>query len=108
MEQVVSHIVHTPVGWMKFDGSPTHIQRAGWVAEEEALIGGAAPSAEWKEELEVQLEAYFEKSRYDFHLPLAPEGTDFQEVVWTRISTSRVALEKQDPFSPSLACDHFP
>lgn len=34
-----------------------------------------------------QLTAYFNRERRDFDLPLAPEGTDFQQRVWAQLRT---------------------
>ena len=34
-----------------------------------------------------QLEAYFDRRRIDFQLPLAPQGTDFQRAVWDQMCT---------------------
>ena len=51
----------------------------------------AQPQPEWKEdpapfkETIRQLNTYFSGEREDFDLPLAPEGTPFQQTVWTRL-----------------------
>lgn len=82
---MLAHIVHTPLGWMRFEGNASHLYRAHWIDEEEAVIGGAAQQPIWKSDLETQLSEYFERKRFDFILPLAPTGTEFQEVVWTRL-----------------------
>ena len=51
----------------------------------------ARPDASWKEdagplkETVGQLRSYFAGEREDFDLPLAPEGTSFQQDVWRRL-----------------------
>lgn len=51
--------------------------RSGEIKEETALIAEA-----WK-----QLQEYFEGNRKQFILPLAPEGTAFQQKVWEALQT---------------------
>lgn len=42
-------------------------------------------SCEVLEKCKMQLEGYFSGSLLDFDLPLAPEGTEFQQKVWTEL-----------------------
>ena len=45
----------------------------------------AEPRLELFHRARVQLEAYFKGERLAFDLPLAPPGTDFQNLVWRRL-----------------------
>ncbi len=85
MEANAWHIAHTPLGWMKFEGDSSFIRQCHWIDEEEAVIGGAKEKPEWQDQLEAQLKEYFDKQRQDFNLPVDPQGTEFQQVVWTRL-----------------------
>ncbi|MBI5507644.1 MAG: methylated-DNA--[protein]-cysteine S-methyltransferase [Deltaproteobacteria bacterium] len=51
------------------------------------------PPADWQrrrtallDEAKRQIEAYFDGTRYEFKLPLAPTGTDFELEVWKELS----------------------
>lgn len=43
------------------------------------------PLTALEQQVKEQLQEYFEGSRSSFDLPLAPEGTDFQKLVWEEL-----------------------
>jgi methylated-DNA-[protein]-cysteine S-methyltransferase len=78
-------ILDTPLGWMVVKGDEESIHQAFWVSEDELIIGhGTAPAA-WKKEVQTQVNEYFKKERNQFNLPLSPQGTEFQKMVWAQI-----------------------
>ena len=83
-------IVDSPVGPLRivaqrgaiiaidFDGtSPPPGRPDGDRVDDDALLT----------EARTQLEAFFDKQRHDFDLPLRPAGTDFQQRVWEQLLT---------------------
>lgn len=78
-------IIDTPLGWMILKGDQDHIKQAYWAAEEELIIGQGTMPAEWKSQATEQIAQYFKKKRQQFSLPLKPEGTAFQEMIWERL-----------------------
>ena len=74
----------SPVGILQLIASETHIReirfsRAGQARPASAEMQASSPLIE---ELEQQLDAYFEGHLQIFDLPLDPLGTDFQKTVW--------------------------
>lgn len=78
-------IIDTPLGWMVLKGDQDHIKVAHWASEDELTIGQGTIPAEWKSQATEQINAYFKKERKQFSLPLKPEGTAFQEMIWQRL-----------------------
>ena len=78
-------IIDTPLGWMVLQGDESHIKRALWVNEDELTIGQGTMPAEWKAQATSQITAFFRNERSQFNLPLKPEGTAFQEMIWTKL-----------------------
>jgi methylated-DNA-[protein]-cysteine S-methyltransferase len=78
-------IIDTPMGWMVLKGDQDHVKQAYWAAEEELTIGQGTMPAEWKAQATAQIAEYFKKERSQFSLPLKPEGTAFQEMIWERL-----------------------
>lgn len=69
----------SPVGWIRIEGNDAGITAVQFSDEEP---GESEHVPEILLECRKQLEEYFEGNRQDFDLPLAPEGTDFQQAVW--------------------------
>ena len=61
----------TPVGRLLIAGDENGLPEKDWVANEKPF-----------KEAVKQLNAYFSGQLQDFDLPLAPEGTEFQQKVW--------------------------
>ena len=78
-------IIDTPLGWMVLKGDHEHIKQAQWANEDELTIGQGTMPAEWKAQATVQIAEYFRKERNQFSLPIRPEGTAFQEMIWERL-----------------------
>ena len=78
-------IIDTPIGWMVLRGDESHIKTALWVDEEELTIGQGTMPAGWKAEAKNQIAAFFKNERTQFNLPLRPEGTAFQEMIWSKL-----------------------
>ncbi len=73
------------MGWMVLKGDQDHVKQAYWTAEEELTIGQGTMPAEWKAQASTQISEYFTKEWSQFSLPLKPEGTTFQEMIWERL-----------------------
>ncbi len=77
---MIYRYVDTPIGALLIAGDGTAIV--------ETYFAGAKPKADWirdddaLREAADQLHAYFSGERNTFDLPLAPRGTEFQQVVW--------------------------
>ncbi|MDP9822538.1 methylated-DNA-[protein]-cysteine S-methyltransferase [Nocardioides massiliensis] len=81
-------VMQSPVGDLRLverDGQITAIEFAPFP------VGDGRPRGERADDHPVlraareQLTAYFAKERTDFDLPLAPDGTDFQQRVWAQL-----------------------
>ena len=84
------HDFDTPIGSLRLVGDERHLERVD-------LPNAAArePDAEWRETRRAlpaalgvgkrQLMEYFDGTRRDFELPLAPDGTAFQRRVWEEL-----------------------
>ena len=84
------HDFDTPIGTLRLVGDERHLARVD-------LPNAAAgePVAEWRETRRAlpaalgvgkrQLMEYFDGTRRDFELPLAPDGTVFQRRVWEEL-----------------------
>lgn len=72
--------LHTPVGWLRIDGSEAGISAVNFVDEDPGRSEGDLPKC--IADCKSQLEEYFAGTRQDFELPLRPQGTDFQVGVW--------------------------
>lgn len=73
----------SPIGRIRLEATDTALRRVTWVPDTEET----APFAPTPllEEAVRQLEAYFRGERTVFDLPLAPEGTLFQQRVWEEL-----------------------
>ena len=63
----------------------TYLREHGTAEDEEPL--GEYAAAQLLSRAEVELSEYFERKRTSFTLPLDPEGTDFQLIVWEHLKT---------------------
>ena len=84
------HDFETPIGILRLVGDERHLERLD-------LPNAAArePDAEWRETRQAlpaalgagkrQLLEYFDGTRRDFELPLAPDGSGFQHRVWEEL-----------------------
>ena len=63
----------------------TYLREHGTAEDEEPA--GEYTAAQLLELATVQLSEYFERKRTSFTLPLDPEGTDFQLIVWEHLKT---------------------
>lgn len=63
----------------------TYLREHGTAEDEEPA--GEYAAAQLLSRAEVELSEYFERKRTSFTLPLDPEGTDFQLIVWEHLKT---------------------
>lgn len=70
--------LNTPLGWLQIKATDRAITAVHFIDTPENGQLENALSQTGK----AQLEAYFKRERSDFDLPLAPEGTDFQQAAW--------------------------
>lgn len=69
--------MNSPIGWLTLSEKDTSLARLDF-----GRIGKETPGSGLLTEAARQLEEYFAGSRTAFDLPLAPEGTPFQQKVW--------------------------
>ena len=74
---------NTPIGWLQLTGSETGISEVTFMAENPTDFPSEIP--ECLENCHRQLEEYFDGTRRDFDLKLAPNGTEFQQKVWQHL-----------------------
>lgn len=80
--------IETPLGPMQAQASPAGLHRLGF--DPSPPGGAAAPqpvASPLLERLREQLSAYFAGAVVHFDLPLAPEGTAFEQQVWAALQT---------------------
>lgn len=73
----------SPIGHIRLEATDTALSRVAWIPDTE-VIAPSAPTPLLQEAVR-QLEAYFLGERTAFDLPLAPEGTSFQQRVWEEL-----------------------
>lgn len=78
------NIFHSPIGQIQISGTETHISSIQFV---DSSTTHSASDWVLGKEAQLQLEEYFSGMRTHFDLPLAPEGTDFQQAVWQALQT---------------------
>ena len=82
------HYLKTPIGQLLLAGNADCLNLLGFPQgsmarrHETSWVKDGNPF----KEVCVQLEAYFEGDLQDFDLPLAPEGTEFQQRVWDALT----------------------
>lgn len=77
--------VETPIGWMKIEGSDKGISRVNRVEQPEEA---SATLPACVKDCVQQLQAYFNRERSTFDLPLDfSEGSDFHQAVWKKLLT---------------------
>lgn len=84
------HDFDTPIGVLRLVGDERHLERVDL-----PNAAAIAPATGWRERLRAlpaaldaakrQLTEYFDGTRRDFDLPLAPDGTTFQLRVWDEL-----------------------
>lgn len=96
----------SPLGLIEVKATDTDLQVVSFI-DEKAKPAGPYPNAITEATIK-QLEEYFEGKRKQFDLPLRPEGTAFQQMVWKqllqipygKISTySTIANQLDNPLS---------
>lgn len=75
-----SHL-KTPLGWVRIEASDTAITAVRFVDTPEDHRPENVLSRAGK----AQLAAWFQRERTDFDLPLAPQGTAFQQAAWNAL-----------------------
>ena len=73
----------SPIGLMQFDCSDQYIITIQFTEHERKAID---IDPELEDRIFRQMEDYFEGRRFQFDLPLKPEGTDFQKRVWNQLA----------------------
>lgn len=82
------HYLKTPIGQLLLAGNGNYLNLLGFPqgsmarTHEKSWVKDATPF----KQVCVQLQAYFAGDLQDFDLPLAPEGTEFQQRVWNALT----------------------
>ena len=71
----------SPLGWLAISSNGTAITSIGFVNEP----GEQQQADEVTQKAISQLSEFFEGTRTHFELPLAPEGTEFEQRVWDQL-----------------------
>ena len=75
--------INSPVGILMLASDDTHLKSVSFDAE---FVAEAPFLPDVLSLVRNQLQEYFDGSRQQFNLPLAPEGTHFQHLVWNRLT----------------------
>tara|TARA_R100001369_G_scaffold92686_1_gene139121 strand:- start:1971 stop:2456 length:486 start_codon:yes stop_codon:yes gene_type:complete len=78
--------LESPIGWMELKGDVSGLVSAIFVENE--ISSKTTTSETLPEPLQKalqQLTEYFEGNRKDFNIPLNPQGTEFQQKVWSQL-----------------------
>lgn len=78
-------IVSSPLGDILIQGSQTHIQYLKFMNSDLTNDVDSSPLPDWASNCKQQLQQYFLAQRYDFDLPIDPQGTEFQRRVWKKL-----------------------
>jgi methylated-DNA-[protein]-cysteine S-methyltransferase len=81
-------VMESPIGDLRVvehNGAITAIEFTPFGASSGRPLGREATENRMLVEATDQLRAYFARDLKEFDLPLAPEGTDFQQRVWTQL-----------------------
>jgi methylated-DNA-[protein]-cysteine S-methyltransferase len=81
---VIYRVIDSPVGGLRLAKDDAGLRAIEFIAPADVPIVGAAcrRPVDPLDEVVSQLEEYFEGKRRAFDLPLAPQGTPFQQRVW--------------------------
>ncbi len=79
MEDTFYTYYNSPVGWLKLTSDADCLLAVSFEDVEDERTSEMSPILE---ESIQQLEEYFNGSRKEFNLKLAPQGTDFQQKIW--------------------------
>lgn len=107
MENKVTHkiFLETPLGYLAIGGSKNSISEIIFSPQSEEDTPTSSPALERAKE---QLQQYFNGERTTFDLPLAPNGTNFQQKVWCELekipfgktlSYAQLSLELENPLA---------
>jgi methylated-DNA-[protein]-cysteine S-methyltransferase len=79
-----SFTMESPIGRLTVEEEDGAITRLRWSPK--AALSSGEPPTELLREARRQLVAYFEKNLTgDFHLPVRPRGSEFEQAVWARM-----------------------
>ncbi len=88
-KEIVFAVMGSPLGELLLAGTEQGLTHVAFQAGQSPL----RPEADWRRDDEVwvtavtQLTAYFAGELHSFNLPLAPQGTPFQQQVWAYLQT---------------------
>jgi methylated-DNA-[protein]-cysteine S-methyltransferase len=71
----------SPIGWLKIEATDDYVTAIEYVEMPDTENNANHLTAKAQQ----QLQAYFEKKRTVFELPLQMQGTDFQKTVWNAL-----------------------
>ncbi|MDA9556711.1 methylated-DNA--[protein]-cysteine S-methyltransferase [Vibrio sp.] len=81
------HLLYSaPIGLMVIKSNGSAIVEIDHVNGEHSFSNGASSSDALCNEAKKQLDEYFNRQRTQFDLPLAPKGTEFQELTWATLT----------------------
>lgn len=80
MQETATYVFGTPIGQISVTGNEEGLTALCKIDESAPLSGSHLPA--WASKVRHQFTEYFEGTRKRFDLPLAPQGTPFQQRVW--------------------------
>lgn len=82
------HTIHTPLGYLTLYATDKALTAILYEHQKPQVeVATHSPQHLLLIECEQQLQQYFAGDRQQFDLPLAPQGTDFQQRVWQALGT---------------------
>ena len=82
MSELYETYYQSPIGWLRIRGTPVSVNELAFT---ELTTRPHSEQHECLQECCRQLDEYFARRRRHFDLPLAPQGTPFQQSVWGQL-----------------------
>lgn len=74
---------NSPIGWLEINSSGKTLDAIRFLDTEPEVADNTANS--FNRKVIKQLTEYFNRERTNFSIPVNPEGTDFQKMVWSKL-----------------------
>ncbi|MBN2732631.1 MAG: methylated-DNA--[protein]-cysteine S-methyltransferase [Balneolaceae bacterium] len=92
--QINARYINSPIGVLKLEATDQALTAIKFSDDGQNAVNQPEPASAILEKARNQLKEFFDGHRQEFDIPLAPEGTDFEQQVWDQL--------KNIPFGKSI------